>query len=110
MTDSRSAGWLLPDGEMLAALPGEGLPRPPVPPLAQSQPCELGHQVEFGRPHVPEGNRGVLAAAIDYLDVVRAHRLRGGVVDVERPPGRATRRTSPRHVPRSNRPHGPPRP
>jgi hypothetical protein len=47
--------------------------------------CKLGHQVEFCRPHVPERVRVVLATAIDDLDVVRTHRLRGDVVKVERP-------------------------
>src|SRR6266581_882100 len=70
------AGGLLPDRDMLAAVAGEGLPRPPVPPLAQTQPCELGHQVELGRPHIPERHRGVLATAVHDLDVVPAHRLR----------------------------------
>ena len=74
---------------MLAALAGEGLARPPVPALAQPQPGELGHQVELGRPHIPERDRPVLAAAVGDLDVVRAHRLRGDVVDVERPLRRA---------------------
>jgi len=65
-----SAGGFFPDRDVLAALAREGLPGPPVPPLAQSQPGELGHQVELGRPHVPEGDRGVFATAAGDLDVV----------------------------------------
>src|SRR5262245_25738185 len=83
------AGGLLPDRHVLAAFAGERLPPPPAPPLTQPHPRELGHQVKLGRPHVPERETGVLAATALDLDVVRAHRLRGGVVDVERPAGLA---------------------
>src|SRR5262249_40997426 len=86
------AGWVLPDRHALGAFAWGRLPpppAPPAPPLAQPHARELGHQVELGRPHVPERERGVLAAAALDLDVVRAHRLRGGVVDVERPAGGA---------------------
>src|SRR5215831_2138496 len=85
----RLAGRLLPDRHVLVALAGERLPPPPGPPLAQPHPRELGHQVKLGRPHIPEREVGVLAAAALHLDVVRAHRLRGGVVDIERPAGLA---------------------
>jgi len=78
---------------MLTALAGEGIPRPAVPPLAQSQPGELSHQVEFRRPHIPEGNRSVLAAAV----ACSVSTLRFDIVEV--PSGkllgiRVTQRTS----------------
>jgi threonine aldolase len=40
---------LLPDRHVLAALAGEGRPRPSLPPLAQPQARELGHEVELSR-------------------------------------------------------------
>src|SRR5215470_9755982 len=79
----RCLRWLLPNRDVLAALAREGLPCPPAPSLAQSQPCELRHQVAFCWPHVPERGRFVIATAIDHLDVVRTHRLGGGVVDIK---------------------------
>ena len=41
MTGSRLADGLLPDRDVLAALAGEGLARPPVPALARLQPGDL---------------------------------------------------------------------
>lgn len=78
-----SVGGFLRNRAMLTALAREGFPRPSVPPLGQSQSGELGRQVEFRRPHIPEGNRSVLAGAVDGLDVVRTRRLGGDVVDVD---------------------------
>src|SRR5436190_3179108 len=70
---------------MLAALAGERLPGPIAPAVAQPQPRELGHQVEFGRPHVAERDGPELSATAHNLYVVGACRLGGHVVDVVRP-------------------------
>ena len=45
---------LLPDRDVPAALAGERLPAPVLPPVAQPHPGQPRHQVELGRPHVPE--------------------------------------------------------
>ena len=50
-------GVLLPDGDVLAAVTRERLAPPAAPALAQRHPGELRHQVELGRPHVPERHR-----------------------------------------------------
>src|SRR5437870_856304 len=67
---------LFPDRHVLAALAGERLPPPSAPPLAEPHPRQLRHQVQLRGPDVPERDRGVLAPAVDDLDVVGAHRLR----------------------------------
>ena len=74
-----SGSGFLPDREVLVAVAGKRLPGPAVPPFTQPHPGELGHQVWFRRPHVPEPDRGVLAT----LNVVPAHALRGRVVGVD---------------------------
>src|SRR5262249_40751059 len=88
------ARWLLPDRHVLGAFACERLPPPPPPPPAPPPAPPPGPPVPprpppLPQPPVPERERGVLAAAALDLDVVRAHRLRGGVVDVERPAGGA---------------------
>src|SRR5260370_26637973 len=50
----RSADGFLPDRDVLAALAGERLPAPPLPPVSQPQPPPPRHQVKLRRPHVPD--------------------------------------------------------
>ena len=56
----RSPHGLLPHRDMPSALPGEWRPAPPFPALHRPQPRDPRHQVEFGGPDVPEGDRQVL--------------------------------------------------
>src|SRR5688572_25373226 len=58
-----SAPGFFPYRDMLVARAGEQLARPPRPAIAQPQPGELGHEVEFRRPHVSKRYRSILAAA-----------------------------------------------
>jgi hypothetical protein len=74
---------------MLTAFARKGFPAPAGPPFNQSQSCELRHEVELCRPYISEGNRGVVTATIEDLDIVRSHRLRDDVVDIKRPLRRA---------------------
>ena len=57
----------------------------PFPPVAQPHPGQLRHQVELGRPHVPERHGAVLALTTGELDVVPLHGLRGRVIRVGHP-------------------------
>src|SRR5436190_16046906 len=86
---SGAARGLLPDGHVLAALARERLVLPAAPAVAQVHVRELRHQVELGRPHVPEQDREALDAAVDEVEVVRDQPLVGDVVLVEAPVGLA---------------------
>src|SRR5262249_15051719 len=76
----RIVAALLPDRYVLIAFARERLARPALPAVAQSQSGDACHQVEFGRPHVPERKRPELAPPFGNRDVVRAHLLRGDVI------------------------------
>lgn len=59
---------------------------PAVPAIAKAKAGKLCHEVQFGRPHVAEGDGAVRPDPIDDVDVVGSGVLRGDVVDVICPP------------------------
>src|SRR6186713_915668 len=81
---------------MLAAVAGERLPPPAAPPLAQSHPGELRHQVELRGPGVPERDRVALELPVDHPEVMGDKALSCDVELVE-PPARLA------HVEREDR-------
>lgn len=74
---------LLPDGDVLGALAGEGLPLPASPTLAQGHPRQPRHEVQLGGPHVAERHRERLEPSVEHPVVMRDQALSGDVVLVE---------------------------
>jgi hypothetical protein len=67
-------------GNLVGAVCGEGLPVPSAPSFAQRETCDLGHEIQLGRPDVPT-RRGVMhEPPVDRHPVVRPGDLADDVI------------------------------